>query len=130
MYYIGYFTKKPEYIINYVNPLYLLIEEVDGYVEEKEGSKYLNIDFTDSNNEVLKKYAEVWSAIKDCIAKINDNKSRECGKDYIKIKFNSNNYLPLDKIKKFCILTIIIRTIFEQDGKYFPGIYLDCLYET
>ena len=47
-------TKKPECNINTVNPLYLLIAELDGYVEEKEGSKYLGIAATDSNNEVLK----------------------------------------------------------------------------
>ena len=54
MYYIEYVAKKPEYSINSVNPLYLLIAELDGYIEEKERSKYLNIAFTDSNNEVLK----------------------------------------------------------------------------
>ena len=56
--------KKTEYNINSVNPLYLLIGEIDRFVEEKKGSKYLNIALTDSNNEVLKKYAEVWSGIK------------------------------------------------------------------
>ena len=54
IYYIGYVRKKPEYSINSVNPLYLLIGEIVGFVEEKEGNKYLNIAFTDSNNEVLK----------------------------------------------------------------------------
>ena len=48
----------------------------------------------------------------------------------MKIKFNLDDNLPLSKILKFCILTIIIRTIFEKDVKYYPGIYLDdCLYE-
>ena len=57
IYYIGYITKEDQYKINSVNPLYLLIEE-------KEGNKYLNIAFTDSSSEVLKKYAEGWSGIK------------------------------------------------------------------
>ena len=48
----------------------------------------------------------------------------------MKIKFNSADNLPLNKILKFRILTIIIRKFFEKDGKYCPGIYLDdCLYE-
>ena len=48
----------------------------------------------------------------------------------MKIKFDSNDNIPLNKILKFCILTIIIRNIFEKDGKYYPGILLDdCLYE-
>ena len=64
IYYIGYVTKEDDYKINSVNPLYLLVDEIDGFIEEKEGNKYLNIAFTDSNSEVLKKYAEVWSEIK------------------------------------------------------------------
>ena len=70
MYYIGYVTKEPVYKSNsIVYPLYLLVDEIDGFVEEKEGSKYLNISLTDGNSEVLKKYAEVWSGIKDQIIK-------------------------------------------------------------
>ena len=51
MYCIGYVTKKIKYSIDSVNPLYLLIDEIDRFIEEKEGSKYLNIAFTDSHNE-------------------------------------------------------------------------------
>ena len=98
IYYIGYVTKKTEYNIDSVNPLYLLIAELDGYIEEKEGNKYLDIAFTDSNNEVLKRYAKVWSAIKDQIKKINDRQLGEYGKDYMKIKFNSDDNLPLNRV--------------------------------
>ena len=130
IYYIGYVTKKPEYSINSVNPLYLLIDEIDGFAREKEGNKYLNISLTDSNNDVLKRYAEVWSGIKDQIEKINNGQLKESGKDYMKIEFNSDDDLPLNIILKFCILTIIIRTIIEKDGKYYPQFFLDdCLYE-
>ena len=45
----------------------LLVHRIDVFTEEKRGNKYLNIAFTDSNSEVLKKYAEVWSGIKDQI---------------------------------------------------------------
>ena len=48
----------------------------------------------------------------------------------MKTKFDSNDNLPLNKILKFHILTIIIRNIFEKDGKYYPQILLDdCLSE-
>ena len=49
----------------------------------------------------------------------------------MKIKFNSDDDLPLNNILRFRILTIIIRSIFEEDGKYYyPQIFLDdCLYE-
>ena len=51
--------KKDEYKINSVNPVYLLVHRIDGFIEEKEGTKYLNIASADRNSEVLKKYAEV-----------------------------------------------------------------------
>ena len=52
--YIGYVTKKEEYKLNSVNPLYLLVHRIEGFIEENEGSKYLNITSADNNNEVLK----------------------------------------------------------------------------
>ena len=129
-YYIDYVTKKPEYNINSVNPLYLLISELYGFIEEKEGSKYLNISLTYYNNDVLIKYAEVRSGIKEQIKKINNGSVDEYAKDYMKIKFNSDDNLPLNKIIKFRVLTIIIRNVLEKDGKYYPQIFLDdCLYE-
>ena len=130
IHYIGYVTKKPEYNIDSVNPLYLLIRELDGFIDEKEGNKYLNITFTDSNNDFLIKYAEVWSGIKDQIKKINNDSVVEYGKDYMNIKFDSDDNLPLNKVLKFHALTIIIRSVFERDGKYYPQIFLDeCLYD-
>ena len=61
---------------------------------------------------------------------INGSKSREYGKGYMKIKFNSDDDLPLNKQLKFMSLTIIVRTVFEEDGKHYPQIFLDeCLYE-
>ena len=48
-----------------------MINRIDGFIEEKNGDKYLNIADTDRNSEVLKKYAEVWNGIKDSIKKIN-----------------------------------------------------------
>ena len=59
IYYIGYVTKKPEYNINSLNPLYVFISELDRFIDEKNGNKYLNITLTDSNNDVLIKFAEV-----------------------------------------------------------------------
>ena len=40
IYYTGYVTKKEEYKINSVNPLYLLIYKIDGFIEEKRRNKY------------------------------------------------------------------------------------------
>ena len=129
IYYTGYVTKKEEYNINSVNPLYSLIYKIDGFIEEKRANKYLNIAFTENNDEVLKKYKKVLSGIRSCIEKINNNKSLEYEKDYMKIKFNSDDKLPLNRQLKFLSVTIVIRSVFEEDGKYYPQAFLDdCLY--
>ena len=55
IYYISYVDKKPEWNVNSVNPLYLMIDFYVGFVKEKNGNKYLNISDTNRNNEILKK---------------------------------------------------------------------------
>ena len=72
IYYIGYITKKYKYAINSVYPFYLIVCETHDFIEKKEGNKYLNFAFTESNGEVLEKYAEIWSGIKDQIKAMNN----------------------------------------------------------
>ena len=60
----------------------------------------------------------------------NGGKPAEYGKDFMKIKFSSDDKLPLDKTLKLHNTTIIINSVFEEDGKFYPQVYLDkCLYE-
>ena len=64
--------------------------------------------------------------------KIKDVCSDECDceKDYMKIAFNSDDDLPLNKPLKFHLMTITIRSVFEEDGKLYPQVFLDdTLYE-
>ena len=110
--------------------MYLIIGKVDGHIEEKNESKYLVFDSTDENKEVLKKYTELWGAIKNKIETINGSKKGEYDKDFMKIKVNTDDRLPLNKPLKMHLLTIIVRCIFEENGKFYPQIYLErCLYE-
>ena len=68
--------------------------------------------------------------IKSSIEKINNNKSGEYEKDDMKIKFDSDDKLPLNKQLKFLSVTIIIKSVYEDDGKYYRQAFLDdCLYE-
>ena len=49
----------------------------------------------------------------------------------MKIKFDTDDDLPLNKPLKLHMLTIIVRSVFEEDSKFYPQIYLDkCLYES
>ena len=99
-------------------------------LKEKNGSKYLVFDSTDENKEIFKKYPELWDRIKNEIESISGGKKGKHGKDFMKIKFNTNDNLLLNKPLNLCLLTIIVRSIFEEDGKFYPQLYLgDCLYE-
>ena len=63
IYYIGYITIKKidDYESIYrVNPLYLVIDHANGYIEEENGNKYLIFDSVDENKEVLKKCTDFW----------------------------------------------------------------------
>ena len=102
--------------------MYFLVNHASGYIEEKNGNKYLIFDSTDENKELLKKYNDVWNGIKN---KIEEVSSGECDyeKDYMKIKFNSDDDLPLNKPLKFRMMTINIRSVFEEDGKLYPHVF-------
>ena len=133
IYYIGYITiKKIHYCENIysLNPLHLLVNHTSGYIKEKNGNKYLVFDDSvNENKELLKKYADVWDGIKNEIKAINGGKENDYGNDYMKMKFNSNNKLPLNKPPKFHVMTIIVRSVFEGGGKLYPQVFLDgCLY--
>ena len=68
--------------------------------------------------------------IKNEIKTVNSGKENFCEKDYMKIKFNSDDHLPLNKPLKFHAMTIIIRSVFEEYSKLYSQIFLDdALYE-
>ena len=101
-----------------------MIDKMIGHFEEKNENKYLVLDDVDENKEVLKKYEEVWEGIKKEIETINGGEKIEYGKDFKKIKFNSDDDLPLNKLLKFHLMTIIIRCVFSEDGKLYQQIFL------
>ena len=92
-------------------------------LKKKNGSKYLVFDSTDENKEVLKKYAELWDGIKNKIKTINAGKEGEYGKDLMKIEFDTDDNLPLKKSLKLRMLTIIVRSVFEEDDELYLQIY-------
>ena len=74
-------------------------------------NKCLIFDSADENKELLKKYNDIWNGIKNKMEEVSIGKC-DYEKDYIKIKFNSDDNLPLDKLLKFHNMTIIIRSAF------------------
>ena len=110
---------------------YLLVNHESRYIEEKNGNKYLIFD--DSTNEkkgLWKHYADFREGIKNEIKATNGGKESDYGKNYMKIKFNFDDDLPLNKPLKFYLMTIIIRCVFSEDGKFYHQFSLDdTLYE-
>ena len=130
IYYIGYVTMKDHLNnIHSVNLLCLIFDKADGYIEKRNGNKYFVFASTGKNKEVLTKYTELWNKIKDMIEEI-DGKPYDFKKGVIKFRFDSDDDLPLIKILKVHNVTIVFRSIFEEDDKYYPQISIDeCLYE-
>ena len=84
----------------------------------------MTFDSTDEYKDLLKQFNDVFNGIRDKIKEIS-NGEFVYEKDYVKIKFNSDDNLPLNKALKFHIMTITIRSIFQEDGKNYPQVYLD-----
>ena len=128
--------------------MYLVIRALEGYVETMVGyndgnlvvtsiddyeiinknkvdsvaSKNIAIPSSDENKKVLSKLNELWNYIE---SKINAS-LKNCNK----IRFNSDDDLPLNTPIKLYALTIIVRCVIMKDGKFYPEIYLDdALYE-
>ena len=129
IYNIGYDTIKKigsGHDVNSVNPLYLRINNVNGYIEEVNEDKYLVFDDThkNENKKLLEKYDDVFNGIMSKIIKLDDD-WLEYAKDYMKIKFSSDDDLPLNKPLKFHNITVTIRCIFSEDNKLYPQVFLD-----
>ena len=84
---------------------------------------------TDENKDKLKIYQEVWNKIRYLIKSITIN-SDNYDKKYMKIKFNSDDDLPLKKMVELQNMVIVVRSVFQEDNKYYPHFLLnECLYK-
>ena len=126
IYYLGYEYKKNITEcneINSVNPLYLKIKDMKGqFKKSKSDNIWYLIIFGDA--DILRKFANIWKSIR---AKIEENTGGivQYDKDYMKIKFKSNDNLPIDNTVNMHQVTIIIRSIFAQNAKFYPQLLLD-----
>ena len=71
-----------------------------------------------------------WDEIKNQIETINGGERIEHKKDFMKIRLESDDDLPLGKILSISGMIIVVRSVFHEDGKYYPQVYLhECLYK-
>ena len=130
IYYIEHVTvKDSKYVQIYsANPLYLIFNKVNGYFEEINTNKHLTLVPTNESKEKIKKYEELWSKIRDLIRSITKN-SDDYDQTYMKIKFNSDGELPLNKTVEILSMTIVKETFhsqgnFPQSWKFSPIKYI------
>ena len=74
--------------------------------------------------DILRTFSNIWKSIRATIEE-NTGGIVQYDKDDMKIKFESNDNLPTDNIVKMHQVTIIIRSVFAQNRKFYPQLFLD-----
>ena len=77
------------------------------------------------NESILKKYTELWDVVKREIKKINGGKETDYRIDYIKIKFKSDDDVPLNEPLMFYKMHMFAGFAFKEDVKLYPEFSLD-----
>ena len=103
IYDMGYFKN-----LEGVNSLYFILNDVDAYFEEHNENKYFVFALTDKNREALENYKELWSEVKDEIETIKGIGPIKYEKDFMKIRFESDDNLPLGRILNIPVCIVFI----------------------
>ena len=110
--------------------LYLFLDDVDGQIQENDGIKYLVFASSCKNKEALKNYTKLWEETKRQIEVINNDEPIKYRKDFMKIRFGSDDDLPLGKTFNVVDMITAVASVLETDDKYYPQIFLhECGYE-
>ena len=103
-------------------PLCLIFSKVSGYFEEINKNKYLTLVPSNESKQIIKQYEELGNKIRDLIRLITKN-SDDYDEKYMKIKFDSNDDLFLNKTIKSHNVTIIVRIVFPEENEYYPQVF-------
>ena len=102
----------------------------DAHIIEENENKYLIFALTENNKEVLMLYKKLWSEIKKQIKAMNSSESIKNKNDFMKIRFDSYDDLPLNKIFYFCVLDILCESVFQIENEYYLQIHInECEFE-
>ena len=71
---------------------------------------------TNESKEKIKKYEELWIKIRDLIRSVT-KKSYDYEEKYIKVKFDSDDKVPLNKTIEIPVMIIFVRAIFYENNK-------------
>ena len=129
IYYISYKINKPEHNINSINNLYFVVDYLRGKIEKINGSKdrYL---VSIMNEKSLYFFHYLWNIIINKIkySRGDDNMfddNEVIIKDWNKIRFSSDIFIPDDVFINFYSLVIVINYVIEKNDEFIPEIYIN-----
>ena len=96
-----------------LNPFYLVFNNLSAYIEKSGENRYLIFASTEKNKIMLKNYIVLWDEIKEQIELITGNKVTKYSKDFMKIRFTTNDDLPLNKIINTSVCVVIVSSVFK-----------------
>ena len=119
-------SKTCIYYINYdKDPFYLVIDDLKGYFEQNENNKYLKLILKSQRQKII--YVKIWEEIKKLINEVDEFSNYD--KDYDAISFETHDILSLNSIINIYSMAIVIRSVFKDNNKFYPQIYLtNCTY--
>ena len=91
-----------------------------GYFEENNGNKYLTMIFTSKSQKMM--YTSIWEEIKKVINEVDELSNYD--KNYDVISFDTDDILSLNSIINIYSMTVIIKSVFKDNDKFYPEIYL------
>ena len=133
IYYISYKINKPEHNINSINNLYFVVNYLYGAIEKIDGSKdrYLVIDKDSLINEKnINFFYYLWDAIINKIQYLRGENimfddNEVIIKEWNKIRFSSDIFIPNDAFINFHSLVIVINYAIEKNDEFIPEIYIN-----
>ena len=127
IYYISYKINKPKHNINSINSLYFVIDHLYGTIEKINGSKdrYLVIDKDSLMNEKNIRYFCLWESIINKIKYLRGDDNKVIIKDWNKIRFSSDIFIPNNVSINFYSLVIVINYVIEKTDEFIPEIYIN-----
>ena len=132
IYYISYKINKPEHDINSINNLYFVVDYLRGKIEKNNGSKYRYLVINEDSlihERKINFFHYLWNII---INKIKYSRRDDIMfddneviiKDWNKIRFSSDIFIPNDVSINFYSLLIVINYVIEKNDEFIPEIYI------
>ena len=117
-----YYIRYKSDIDDTITPLYFFVDRLFGFIEQIEGSNDRYLVVSTNDKIIINIFKKLWKFIENKI--ISDDSNNKI-KEYYKLRFNSDLYLPFDTLIEFHSLIIKVSCVIEKDNEYYPEIYLD-----